>query len=252
MFSHLFGISFRHDKEAALLFTSGFVANEASLSTLAVLYPGLVFFSDADNHASMIAGMRHSRAEKKIFKHNDVQHLRQLLEAADPLVPKVIAFESIYSMDGSIAPIKDICDLAEEFNCLTYLDEVHAVGMYGRRGGGVAQHLGQAHRINIINGQVLVCLLLSLSVCLVLSLLSLCISFCISLSLALSLFLLLSLSLALSLALSLSVCGYFFVISLSFFFFISGTLAKAVGVFGGYVAGDGNLVDCIRSYAGKS
>lgn len=143
----------RHDKDAALLFTSGFVANEAALSTLAKIFPGLIFFSDEKNHASMIAGIRQSGAAKRIYRHNNVLHLRELLEAAPPDAPKVIVFESIYSMDGSIAPIKELCDLADEFRCLTYVDEVHAVGMYGHSGAGVAQHLGQSGRISLINGK---------------------------------------------------------------------------------------------------
>jgi 5-aminolevulinate synthase len=168
-----------HGKEAALLFTSGYVSNEATLSTIAKLLPGCIIFSDALNHASMIAGIRSSGCEKKVFRHNDLAHLEELLAAADPDAPKLIAFESVYSMDGDIAPIEAICDLADKYNALTYLDEVHAVGMYGARGGGISERDGQAHRITIIEG----------------------------------------------------------------------TLGKAFGVMGGYVAADRNIIDVIRSYA---
>ena len=168
-----------HEKEAALVFSSAYTANDATLSTLKTLFPGLIIFSDALNHASMIEGIRRGGGEKRIFRHNDVAHLRELLEAADPAAPKLIAFESIYSMDGDFGPIGEICDLAEEFNALTYLDEVHAVGMYGPRGGGVAERDGLAHRIDIFNG----------------------------------------------------------------------TLGKAFGVFGGYIAASARMVDAIRSYA---
>tara|TARA_R110000850_G_scaffold42634_1_gene109367 strand:+ start:789 stop:2012 length:1224 start_codon:yes stop_codon:yes gene_type:complete len=168
-----------HDKEAALVFTSAYIANESVLSVLPKLFPGLVIFSDALNHASMIEGVKHSRAPKHIFRHNDVAHLRALLEAADPKAAKLIAFESVYSMDGDFGPIAEICDLAEEFGALTYLDEVHAVGMYGARGGGLAQEWGLSQRIDILNG----------------------------------------------------------------------TLGKAFGVMGGYVAASAKMVDAIRSYA---
>ncbi len=168
-----------HGTEAALVFSSAYIANDATLSTLNALFPGLIIFSDALNHASMIEGIRRGGGEKRIFRHNDVAHLRELLEAADPAAPKLIAFESIYSMDGDFGPIAEICDLAEEFNALTYLDEVHAVGMYGPRGGGVAERDDLAHRIDIFNG----------------------------------------------------------------------TLGKAFGVFGGYIAASARMVDAIRSYA---
>ena len=168
-----------HRKEAALVFTSAYVANDATLSTLPRIFPGLIIYSDALNHASMIEGVRRNGGAKRIFRHNDVAHLRALLAADDPATPKLIAFESIYSMDGDFGPIKAICDLAEEFGALTYLDEVHAVGMYGPRGAGVAERDGQMHRIDIING----------------------------------------------------------------------TLAKAYGVFGGYIAASAKMVDAVRSYA---
>ncbi|MGR3659701.1 MAG: 5-aminolevulinate synthase [Paracoccaceae bacterium] len=168
-----------HHKPAALLFTSAYIANDATLSTLPKILPGLIIYSDVLNHASMIEGIRRNGGEKRIFRHNDLAHLRKLLEADDPEAPKLIAFESIYSMDGDFAPIKEICDLAEEFNALTYLDEVHAVGMYGPRGGGVAERDGLSDRIDIING----------------------------------------------------------------------TLAKAYGVMGGYIAGSELMCDAIRSYA---
>lgn len=141
-----------HGKEAALLFTSGYVSNEATLSTLAHLLPGCVIFSDALNHASMIEGIRRGKNEKKIFRHNDPAHLEELLRATDPSAPKLIAFESVYSMDGDVAPIGAFCDLAEKYGALTYLDEVHAVGLYGPRGGGIADRDGLAHRIDIIEG----------------------------------------------------------------------------------------------------
>ena len=168
-----------HGKEAALLFTSGYVSNDATLSTLAKLLPGCVIFSDELNHASMIAGIRNAGCEKRVFRHNDVAHLEELLAAEDPDTPKLIAFESVYSMDGDIAPIHAICDLAEKYNALTYIDEVHAVGMYGAHGGGISERDEAAHRIDIIEG----------------------------------------------------------------------TLGKAFGVMGGYIAADRKIVDCIRSYA---
>ena len=168
-----------HGKQAALLFTSGYVSNDATLSTIAKLLPGCVIFSDALNHASMIAGIRNSGCPKRVFRHNDLEHLEELLAAEDPDTPKLIAFESVYSMDGDVAPIHAICDLADKYNALTYIDEVHAVGMYGETGGGISQRDEAADRIDIIEG----------------------------------------------------------------------TLGKAFGVMGGYIAADQKIVDCIRSYA---
>ncbi|MEO0701904.1 MAG: 5-aminolevulinate synthase [Pseudomonadota bacterium] len=168
-----------HHKEAALLFTSAYIANDATLSTLPKLFPGLIIYSDALNHASMIEGIRRNGGQKRIFRHNDLDHLRELLAADDPAAPKLIAFESIYSMDGDFGPIEAICDLADEFGALTYIDEVHAVGMYGHRGAGVAERDGLMDRIDIING----------------------------------------------------------------------TLAKAYGVMGGYIAASAKMCDAIRSYA---
>lgn len=168
-----------HQTERALVFTSGFVANEATLMTLGKLLPNAIIFSDACNHASMIAGIRHSGAEKLIFKHNDVEHLEWLLKQVDIQRPKIIAFESLYSMDGDIAPLHEICDLAERYRALTYVDEVHAVGMYGPTGAGIAERDGCAERIDLIQG----------------------------------------------------------------------TLGKAVGVMGGYIAGCHEIVDAIRGYA---
>ncbi|WP_300058061.1 5-aminolevulinate synthase [uncultured Roseobacter sp.] len=168
-----------HGKDAALLFTSAYIANDATLSTLPKLFPGLIIYSDALNHASMIEGVRRNGGAKRIFRHNDIEHLRELLAADDPAAPKVIAFESIYSMDGDFGPIEAICDLADEFGALTYIDEVHAVGMYGPRGAGVAERDRLLHRLDIING----------------------------------------------------------------------TLAKAFGVMGGYIAASEKMCDAIRSYA---
>ncbi|MEQ8292379.1 MAG: 5-aminolevulinate synthase [Roseovarius sp.] len=168
-----------HGKEAALLFTSAYIANDATLSTLPKLFPGLIIYSDELNHASMIEGVRRNGGAKRIFRHNDVEHLRELLAADDPDAPKLIAFESIYSMDGDFGPIEAICDIADEFGALTYIDEVHAVGMYGPRGAGVAERDRLMHRLDIING----------------------------------------------------------------------TLAKAFGVMGGYIAASAKMCDAIRSYA---
>ncbi|NNC72790.1 MAG: 5-aminolevulinate synthase, partial [Sphingomonadaceae bacterium] len=168
-----------HDKQGALLFTSGYISNEATLATLGKLLPGCIVFSDELNHASMIAGIRNAGCEKQIFRHNDLAHLEELLAEADPETPKLIAFESVYSMDGDIAPIEAICDLADKYNALTYCDEVHAVGMYGPKGGGITDRDGVADRVTIVEG----------------------------------------------------------------------TLAKAIGVMGGYIAADQTIIDVIRSYA---
>lgn len=141
-----------HQTESALLFQSGWIANLTTLSTVGSMLPGCVIISDSKNHNSMIEGIRHSRAAKHIFRHNDVEDLEAILKSLDPAVPKLIAFESVYSMDGDISPIKEICDLADKYGALTFLDEVHAVGLYGPRGAGVAERDGQMDRITIIQG----------------------------------------------------------------------------------------------------
>jgi 5-aminolevulinate synthase len=147
-----FEIAELHGKESALLFTSAYIANDATLSTLVKLMPGTVIFSDEKNHASMIEGIRHGGGEKRIFRHNDLADLEAKLKATPARTPKIIAFESVYSMDGDISDICAICDMAEKYGALTYLDEVHAVGMYGPRGGGIAERDGVMHRIDVING----------------------------------------------------------------------------------------------------
>src|SRR5690349_149284 len=141
-----------HAKEAALVFTSGYVANETTLQTLGAMLPGCELYSDAYNHASMIAGIRHSGAKRHIFRHNDLAHLEQLLGASDPATAKLVAFESVYSMDGDISPIGELCDLAHRYGALAYLDEVHAVGMYGAGGGGVAERDGVLDKVDIVQG----------------------------------------------------------------------------------------------------
>ncbi|MEM6781371.1 MAG: 5-aminolevulinate synthase [Pseudomonadota bacterium] len=141
-----------HKKEAALVFSSGYIANEGTLSTITKLLGDCIVFSDALNHASMIHGIKSGLCEKRIYRHNDVEHLEELLKAVDPSKPKIIAFESVYSMEGDIAPIPEICDLAKAYNAMTYLDEVHAVGIYGPRGGGVAEERGLMDRIDVIEG----------------------------------------------------------------------------------------------------
>nr|WP_269844598.1 5-aminolevulinate synthase [Alkalicaulis satelles] len=141
-----------HGKEAALLFTSGYISNQATLATLGKILPGLIMFSDALNHASMIEGVRQSGCEKHVWRHNDIAHLEELLRAAPVDAPKLIALESVYSMDGDIGPLEAVCDLADKYNALTYLDEVHAVGLYGLRGGGIAERDGLMDRFDIIEG----------------------------------------------------------------------------------------------------
>ena len=143
-----------HDKESALVFSSGYVANETAISTLAKHLPNCIIFSDSDNHASMIQGVKGGRCDKVIFRHNDVEHLRSLLEEVDINRPKIIAFESVYSMDGDFSPIEEICDLAKEFQALTYLDETHGVGLYGHKGGGLAQEWGLTDRIDVLQGGI--------------------------------------------------------------------------------------------------
>lgn len=141
-----------HQKEDALLFTSAYIANDATLSTLPKLFPGLIIYSDELNHASMIEGIRRNGGAKRVFRHNDPEHLREIMAADDPNAPKLVAFESVYSMDGDIGPIAAICDVADEFGALTYLDEVHAVGLYGPRGGGISERDQLTNRLDIING----------------------------------------------------------------------------------------------------
>ncbi|MEL7544703.1 MAG: 5-aminolevulinate synthase [Pseudomonadota bacterium] len=141
-----------HAKEDALLFTSGYVSNWAALGTLAARLPGCQVFSDADNHASMIEGIRHSRARKHIWKHNDPEDLDRMLGAVDPAAPKIVAFESVYSMDGDIAPVAEICDVADAHGAMTYIDEVHAVGLYGPRGGGICEREGLMDRLTVVQG----------------------------------------------------------------------------------------------------
>ena len=141
-----------HGKEAALVFTSGYVSNQAGISTIARLIPDCLILSDALNHNSMIEGVRQSGCDKAIFRHNDLAHLEELLAARPASGPKLIVFESVYSMDGDVAPIRAICDLAERYGAMTYIDEVHAVGMYGPRGGGIAERDGAMHRIDVIEG----------------------------------------------------------------------------------------------------
>ncbi len=141
-----------HQKEAALVFSSGYVANQTTLHTLGAKIPGLIFFSDADNHASIIQGIKNSRAQCHIFKHNDLNDLERLLKTVDPASPKIIVFESVYSMSGSISPVREIVQLAKKYGALTYLDEVHAVGLYGYQGGGIAQEAGVEDQIDVIQG----------------------------------------------------------------------------------------------------
>lgn len=145
-------ISSLHQKDSALVFTSGFVANDSTLVALGKIMPNLIFFSDEGNHASIISGINNSKKEKHIYRHNDLSHLRSLLSSAPSDYPKIIVFESVYSMDGIKAPIKEICDLAKEFNALTYIDEVHTVGLYGKKGAGMAEEEGVSDRIDIIQG----------------------------------------------------------------------------------------------------
>ena len=141
-----------HGKESALLFTSGYISNQASISTLGKILPGLIIFSDALNHASMIEGVKNAGGEKHVWRHNDVEHLESLLKAAPADAPKLIALESVYSMDGDIGPLQEVCDLADKYDALTYIDEVHAVGLYGLRGGGITEREGLKDRFDIIEG----------------------------------------------------------------------------------------------------
>lgn len=141
-----------HGKDAALLFTSCFVANDSTLFTLAKMLPGCEIYSDAGNHASMIQGIRNSGAKKFVFRHNDVEHLRELLEKSDPSTPKIVAFETVHSMDGAVCPLEEMCDVAHEYGAITFVDEVHAVGLYGARGGGIGDRDGVMHKMDIISG----------------------------------------------------------------------------------------------------
>jgi 5-aminolevulinate synthase len=184
-----------HKKPAALVFSSCYVANDATLSTLASKLPGCVIFSDASNHASMIQGIRHSGAKKMVYRHNDLAHLEELLQSVGPNVPKIIAFESVYSMSGTVGHIEETCKLAKKYGAITFLDEVHAVGMYGPRGAGVAEHLDFEQHLKTRNGEPI----------------------------------------------PNSIMDQVDI--------ITGTLGKAFGVVGGYIAGSAALVDMIRSYA---
>ncbi|KAF7459786.1 Hypothetical predicted protein [Marmota monax] len=152
-----------HGKDAALLFSSCFVANDSTLFTLAKMMPGCEIYSDSGNHASMIQGIRNSRVSKYIFRHNDVSHLRELLQRSDPSVPKIVAFETVHSMDGAVCPLEELCDVAHEFGAITFVDEVHAVGLYGARGGGIGDRDGVMPKMDIISGTLGMCTLYVLS-----------------------------------------------------------------------------------------